>query len=82
MYVRVQRVRVPLHSPQGGGPVFSTLVLMECKLLERDSDKASSRPQLRGSSNDFERGLWPGMGEQMAKFRRIFLPVSSVLQGA
>jgi len=34
-----------------GALVFSTLALMECKLLKRDSDEASLRPQLRGSSN-------------------------------
>lgn len=43
MYERVQRVRPPLVLLRGV-PVFCTLVLMEYKILQVDSNKANLRP--------------------------------------
>lgn len=56
---------------------------MECKLLKRGSD-SKFKALARGKQQCFssERDLLPGMGEQMVKFRRIFLAVSTVFQEA
>lgn len=75
------RVRTPLCSALAG-PVFSTLVLMECKLLKRGSDsKFKALAQEKQQIFNSERDLLPGMGEQMIKFR-IFLTISSIFQEA
>lgn len=48
------------------GPVFFTLVLMDCGPFKRDSDKLKAHGEQQWF--DFERDLWTAVGEQIVKF--------------
>lgn len=67
---RVERARLYILSAQGS-PVPSTLLLMEYRLPQRDSDKASlALEEINGQG-------W----ESTWEYSEVFLPVSSALQG-
>lgn len=72
VYVRAPRVRAPSVLLKGG-PVFSTLVLMERELLKRDSGGSSNGLTLKEvSARD---------GRADGEIQENFSAVSSVLQG-